>query len=300
MKDSRFNKAIQEIRGISMSAVEKQAMRARILDAAGNSAESSSLHDRPVRSIWSVYSFGAWVGSHRMAVSVVTLILVIIGSDALVSASDRSLPGDALYAMKVSVAEPLRLAVTTGPAAKADVQAELLQKRFEEVETLAVQGKLDQTLEKASSLRVQSQVVRLDDNIKKVEKVSTEKADDVGSTVEASIRAHSRVLTEIRARKGVNIPRARNGKGAPPQDTSFAITKNKFSRQSSKTAVDIPSPEAVSISATSTPKTILASSTESRKRGFELKTRQKEMELFRKAQERLKRSEKKEEIRKHK
>jgi hypothetical protein len=91
-------------------------------------------------------------------VSIAMLILVIAGGST-VHAAQSSLPGDTLYPVKTGV-ENLQLAITTSPAAKADLYLKFTQRRIDEVqqavklnrnvsaETLAkVQEQFDNTLE---------------------------------------------------------------------------------------------------------------------------------------------------------
>jgi hypothetical protein len=95
-------------------------------------------------------------------VSIAMLILVIAGGST-VYASQSSLPGDTLYPVKTGV-ENFQLAITSSPAAKADLYLKFTQRRIDEVqqevklnrnvstETLAkVQQQFDGTLKELSN-----------------------------------------------------------------------------------------------------------------------------------------------------
>ncbi|MEK7609790.1 MAG: DUF5667 domain-containing protein [Patescibacteria group bacterium] len=204
MKDIRFNKAINNVRKISMTPVEKQIMLERILGTTANlPIKKESYFKEPIKSPWTIYSFSNWIKGHQL-VSVIAVILIIaLSGNGIVLAANNSLPGDVLYPLKVNVSEPIKIALISDPIKKAEVKTELVQKRFEEAETLAINDKLDVVTQDKVTRRVRTQVDDLNDDIKNVEKISVEKADDVSATLEASVRTHDRVLVMINGRRGV-------------------------------------------------------------------------------------------------
>lgn len=72
----------------------------------------------------------------------IVLIALLVGGSTLTYASEKALPGDALYSIKVNVKEAIeeKLAVTT--EAKAQYQVKRIQKRFAEIKTLENKGEL--------------------------------------------------------------------------------------------------------------------------------------------------------------
>ncbi len=298
-----------------MSVSEKDAMRTHIMADYIADKSSGFKHRDPIKSVWNVYSFGHWIGTHRMATSVAVLLIVILGSKSLVSASQNALPGDALYSLKVNIAEPAKLALISDPVQKAEVKTELLQKRFEEVETLAIQGKLDPVVKQSTEQRVEKQVNDLNRNVSALAKVSTDKAEDVDSTLEASIRVHERVLSQIATRdlSSSKVSRAASNTTQPSfrqassSSSSRSRSRNsKFSNNVATTSTSAtstiisPSIQSLKINSTDNISNVsdkqkdLDSDEENR---FEQKVQKKEKELYEKAQQRIKRNGRNEEIR---
>ncbi len=288
MKDIRFNKAINNVRKISMTPVEKQIMLERILGTTANlPIKKESYFKEPIKSPWTIYSFSNWIKGHQL-VSVIAVILIIaLSGNGIVLAANNSLPGDVLYPLKVNVSEPIKIALISDPIKKAEVKTELVQKRFEEAETLAINDKLDVVTQDKVTRRVRTQVDDLNDDIKNVEKISVEKADDVSATLEASVRTHDRVLLMINGRKGVVLntqliqdsgfknqesnakakttnsitPKATNKLNQPAVTTSIPKKEKENDDQGSETTLQAP----VFMSAPSASKTSDTSSNSDRK-----------------------------------
>jgi hypothetical protein len=120
-----FQKETQHLR---MSDAEKSAMRARLLAA-------MSGVPRRQRSPYQ------WMVAPR-SFAVLGLAALLIISTGTAYAAEGSLPGAPLYPVKVHVMEPLAVALASGPAAKAQVHADLAVRRVQEAETLAAKGAL--------------------------------------------------------------------------------------------------------------------------------------------------------------
>jgi len=184
MTDSRFNKGIEEIKTLSMTSAEKSALFERIM------RESPA----PVKSPWTLYSFNSWIMSHRTAsVSFVAIIALILAGGGVASASVKALPGDALYGIKVHVVEPVRVALASTPAAKAQVEADLANTRLEEAQSLAAQGKLNDAAEHEISVRLAAHTEAFTRDVDEVGQKSPEEADSIrhGFEVSTMARIHS-------------------------------------------------------------------------------------------------------------
>lgn len=203
MKDPRFNKAIKNIKEIFMTSAEKQRILAQVLSE--NPVEekiAKKTYTKSVKSPWSVYSFGTWIETHRWISAVAVLIIIVVVGNSAVLASYNALPGDKLYSVKVNVVEPIRLALATTPTIKAEIQTEFVQDRLQEAETLAARGRLDTVKENDINQRIEQQVSDLVTNIERVKKTSPEKADDINTTLEASVNTHERILDVIAINRG--------------------------------------------------------------------------------------------------
>ncbi|MHB8660575.1 MAG: DUF5667 domain-containing protein [Minisyncoccota bacterium] len=91
----------------------------------------------------------AWFAYLRRPVNVAiaTVLILTLSSGGIAFAAERTLPGDVLYPVKVSVIEPLRIALAASPEAKASLQMAFAQRRIDEAAELASEGKLSTTTE---------------------------------------------------------------------------------------------------------------------------------------------------------
>ena len=205
MKDSRLNKALEDLRKVSLTSIEKKVMVERIFVALSNTSSANESHhvanSRPVKSPWTIYSFSQFIQSHRWASAVVVILIVAISGNSIVLAANESLPGDILYSIKVNVNEPIRVAITSDPVDKVAVQTQIVQTRFEEIETLAARGELNDDTEEQVAKLIDQHVVHLSENIAQVEVESPEKAEDANINAQASMNAHAKILSTIRSER---------------------------------------------------------------------------------------------------
>jgi hypothetical protein len=127
---------------IRLTAEEKRTMRAALFGAPD-----------PVAFARSPYVF---VASHRWAAALAVLVLVVGAGGGTAFAAQGALPGSPLYAVKVKVVEPAQLALASGPAQKAAVNAQIAQTRVEEAEALAQRGALDAATTQALALNFEA------------------------------------------------------------------------------------------------------------------------------------------------
>jgi hypothetical protein len=113
-------------------------------------------------------------------------------------ASEASLPGDALYTVKIRVAEPIEVALATTPEKKAQVHADLAERRIKEATKLAVAQTLTPEtadfLEKKFSKHVDAHLAVAD------ELAAEGKVDaslDTRSDLEAHLSAHADILDMV-------------------------------------------------------------------------------------------------------
>ncbi|GEM_PF-2716495 len=231
MKDTRFNKAIKDIKNISMTSAEKQVVLERVMKIS------------PIKSPWTVYSFGKWIQTHRPISALVVIVIVISAGNSAVLASRNTLPGDTLYPIKVNMVEPIRVAFAPTPTIKAEIQTELVQSRLQEAETLAARGQLNTTKEKDINQRIDQQVSDLTANIDNVKKSSPEKADDISTTLEASINTHERILDAIAINQGESRHGKENGTTGSAAVTTATATMVAPTLTSESTQTQTQAPE---------------------------------------------------------
>lgn len=135
-----------------------------------------------------------------MPAFLIAAIVALLGGGTSVAA-ENALPGEALYAMKTEVNERVVSALSFGKDAKAEWEARRAERRLEEVATLANEGELKTDVSvriranfKAHADRVQARVEAL------TAAGDTDKAADLASRFEGSLRAHDRILERLKER----------------------------------------------------------------------------------------------------
>ena len=132
----------KETDAFRMTDAEKALMRARLAVAM----------EMPRTSVPTQSPY-AWFFAPR-ALGLAALALVMIVSSGTAYAAEGSLPGGLLYPVKISVLEPLSVALATSPTAKAEANATIAGKRVEEAQTLAAHGTL--TAQTAKEISINS------------------------------------------------------------------------------------------------------------------------------------------------
>jgi len=204
-----FEKNLRNLKNISLSENEKVLMRnnleLHIKNTAPFKAESNvrkSFEERlnnwrdlksPKLSIISLY-FNQF---KNMPALIIALIVALSGGTSV--AAVNSLPGDALYGVKVSVNEPIAGLFTVSQEAKTVRQGKLAERRLQEVEDLVANGVFDE--EKRSEIEA-----RLNDHINKFslnasllasDKNKAISSSELTARLEAVLIAHQDVLGKI-------------------------------------------------------------------------------------------------------
>ncbi len=143
---------------------------------------------RPVRS----YSFAF---AHRALAAL--SVFAILGSSAGVSfAAESALPGEALYAIKTRINEPLRGVLATTPDAKARWAMDVVATRATEAATLAAEDRLDLSTQSqlAASLSEHAQIASalLDDTAR-----APAAAAQTATRFEAKLSEYERVIASL-------------------------------------------------------------------------------------------------------
>jgi hypothetical protein len=139
MNQEKFNKAIDELKALKLTKAEKSAMLSNIL-----SAPIPSPYARHVKVF-------AYVRKFSSALPI--FLIAVIASGSLAYASERSLPGEKLYAVKTKIIEPLVNTLNFTPEQKLEWESTKVERRIVEAEDLIKKNKLDEdktkVLEKA-------------------------------------------------------------------------------------------------------------------------------------------------------
>lgn len=149
--EQEFNKASEAFKGVSLSVAEKSSMLGNIYKEAGAAKRAEGIS--------SPFSFSLFFLQHRSFVSLATMLLMVTGTSY---AAGDSLPGDALYEVKVKVLEPIGLAVRFDEEAKNEYRVQLLQERVEEIQRLKIEGRLEANREMTSAEAAQKNLADIE------------------------------------------------------------------------------------------------------------------------------------------
>jgi len=134
MKKEDIKIGIKEIQNIKMNSKEKEHILENVLSFSYEKKE-------PVKSPYSFISI--FQKNHFIYYGSMACLVLILGSSGVIFSSQKSLPGNTLYPLKVSVLEPINSAFRLSPETKAQYESSLVKERILEAETLSYQGKLD-------------------------------------------------------------------------------------------------------------------------------------------------------------
>ncbi len=143
--------------------------------------------------------FLAWVKGlpvHRLTYAPILSALAIVFLGAGVAfASQNSLPGEALYPVKVGVNERVLEWMTPSPEAKAQLHIDLANKRLQEVEKVTLKGKLNASARSQAEHALTLDVEQAQKRIQEVQK--DEETVSLNSQLESVLRAHTKIIADI-------------------------------------------------------------------------------------------------------
>ena len=141
------------------------------------------------------------------------LLLIIFVGTGTSFAAEGTLPGDALYPIKIHVNEPLKQKLAFTPQAQAQVEIELASRRLTEGEKLAQQGNLtpvvQATLETeflAHSEKAQEHIIALQSSDHARDEGSSA-AVDASVDLQSSLTTHTRILATLADKQGTSSDR---------------------------------------------------------------------------------------------
>jgi len=137
-------------------------------------------------------------GVARVAASAAVLILVVGGGTSY--AAESALPGDALYAVKIGINEKIAASLIVSPEAHVHFDAQLTERRLQEAELLAAEGRL--TSYDGAQLELHLNTATADFNSRVAALATSSEsgaaaAANVQSKMEASLSAHAQILAAI-------------------------------------------------------------------------------------------------------
>lgn len=190
-----FQKLKNESLHTALSRDEKQRMRMAVYDSLNVPTPAPQLAPRRVQNSYVWFSF---ISSPRFAMPVAVVLVMGLGTGTAFAAQG-SLPGDALYAIKVNVTEPALGALAVGDEAKAQWNARVAQTRLVEAETLAASGKLDATTSTALTQNFDTHSAAVQALAQKAEAEDPGSGEEIAAQFDSSLAAHDAILSRIGA-----------------------------------------------------------------------------------------------------
>ncbi len=159
-----MNKFFNQLKKIQLHQDEHLRIRGHLEHLVGPLTQTPSPYYTKTPSPYLSFSFFS-----RKMVSL-ALLLVIVGGSGLTYAAELSLPGDALYPVKLNVNENVKGAFMYSTTAEAYWNETLVEKRLEEINTLKVENKLTKERAAIAEKAFVAQSKQLANSIKKLKK----------------------------------------------------------------------------------------------------------------------------------
>lgn len=208
-----FKQLVEEAKKLTLSQAEKTDIKDRLVLFIKNSVNAdvrtaglTRLHSR--RSMLSNIQFTPLNNLRSKLPSVfnrvnifkpmpVLIAIIILLAGGTSFAAEKSLPGDALYPVKVHVNEEVRGWATLSEEAKANWDAALASRRLNEAEQLAAESRLNAETRAQLEANFQAHSDRVQARIEKFEDKKADRAAEIISNFETSLNAHEQILLSI-------------------------------------------------------------------------------------------------------
>lgn len=133
---------------------------------------------------------------------VLVLMLGLFVSGAVVSASQKAIPGDDLYSIKLTL-EQIALATSLDDKSDAELQIQMVENRFSELQSLIVEQRYDEVVES-----VQESAVQVSKTLEIIQKVSEEDnflAIDLAMQLDGILKQQTYVLSVLSRNAPSNV-----------------------------------------------------------------------------------------------
>jgi len=219
---------------IGLTFDEREAMRARLLS-------KIAISERDVLSPYSPMFYWRYVSVYIKPQYVSMALLVVLFVGGVSAAAEKSLPGEPLYQVKTSVNENVLGLFAFTPQSKAQLHTELAVRRLEEVEKLAIAGKLDATTTAAAEVKIDTNLAVIKDSVKQLETDNNSiAAADTSSKAESSLKVHEAILgTLVDGNTTVNNAVADMATKVGIQATVLSLDRAEIDSKNSSTTLSI-------------------------------------------------------------
>ncbi len=176
---------------VRLTVQEKATLRARLSERMALNPASPL-----VQSPYHFFIFNHVVLQRTFAALI--LFVFVAGSGGGTSyAAQTALPGDLLYAVKIHVNEFVEIALATTPTAKAEAQAVLAERRVEEAQDLASQGKFTTTVAEQLQLQLDEHVAAAQSLTEVLEIEDPGAAAQISTQLASSLAVNDAVLSHL-------------------------------------------------------------------------------------------------------
>lgn len=156
-----FKNFIKEAQAVRLSEKEKSLIRSRIMEFISFNPIRSRMPRLSERSYISIFE----VRHFAKAAAFVLIIAVVAGGSGVSFAAQNSLPGDALYPIKVNVNEAIEESLARSPEARVAIQSKKVERRLEEAQTLSKDNKLSNDNQKIVIAQIEEHIEELEKEI---------------------------------------------------------------------------------------------------------------------------------------
>lgn len=201
MDEKKIKQLAKAAQKIKMSGAEKTRIRAFIIER---------MKDMPVRDGDTVRLQGYKRSFNPLITNILTslrymaivLIIALLVGGGVSAASQNALPGDALYGVKVGFTEEVRAAFAFSEEAKARFEAQRAERRLQEAEKLAAQGRLDAAAHATAQGNFEAHADRAKERIARLEaEGNLDAAASISSNFETTLRTHEAILIRLSQEK---------------------------------------------------------------------------------------------------
>lgn len=199
-----FEQFKNEAKHIRLTSQEKENMRLALSRVFTETASA-----KKVPSPYIAYSFSFSSFHSRMLVPLALVFMVVIGTTGTAYAAQGALPGDILYPIKVNVTEKIEVAAASNPVAKAQVHAVLAQRRAEEAEVLASQGRLDATTSAQLAETLVAEASTSEQISQQIAATDPGTAAEIQIQLSSALEAHSDIIARL-GTDSSNVPTQEN------------------------------------------------------------------------------------------
>lgn len=209
--DKEFENIIKQIKNIKLSTEEKSLMRTHILEnlipEEKIKSEYVTIPDRNrlyyyyqnIRDNYFMMNKNKFVG----AFAVIAIVFITGGTSAF---AEKSIPGDFLYRLKISVNEPVASVFAITKEEKTEWKERLVERRLKEAHTLASIGKLDEVKRFGLEEKIKTQVDDFNASVNELalEDNQSAKSSELNIRLQASIKAYQNVLGALMENSGID------------------------------------------------------------------------------------------------